>query len=163
MGAKTNALKVTLPSDTQILLTREFNAPRHLVWEAMTKPELVKQWWGPRGTELSVCEIDLRPGGAWRFVSRGPDGIEHPFKGVYKEIAAPERIVQTWVYDVPPFNEFESVETATLEERDGRTTLETLVQHKTKEARDGHVGSGMEKGAGETMDRLEELLAKKIA
>lgn len=160
MAAKTNTLKVTLPSDTQIKLVREFNAPRNLVWEAMTKPELVKQWWGPRDNPLVTCDMDFRPGGAWRFVSRGPDGSEHPFKGVYKEIAAPERIVQTWIYDVPPFNEFESVETATLEEKDGRTTLTTLVQHKTKEARDGHVNSGMEPGAAETMDRLEELLAK---
>ena len=160
MAAKTNQLVVTLPSDTEILLVREFAAPRRLVWEAMTKPELVKQWWGPRGSELSVCEIDLRVGGTWRFVSRGDDGVEHPFTGVYKEISPTERIVQTWIYDVAPFNEFESVETANLEEVDGRTTLRTHVQHATKEARDGHVNSGMERGAGETMDRLEELLAK---
>jgi uncharacterized protein YndB with AHSA1/START domain len=159
MAAKTNQLTVTLPSDTEILLVREFEAPRRLVWEAMTKPELVKQWWGPRGSELSLCEIDLRVGGAWRFVSRADDGTEHPFKGVYKEISPPERVVQTWVYDVPPFNEFESIETASLEEKGGRTTLTTLVVHKTKEARDGHVNSGMEGGASETMDRLEELLA----
>jgi uncharacterized protein YndB with AHSA1/START domain len=160
MAAKTNQLTVTLPSDTEIKLVREFDAPRKLVWEASTKPELVKQWWGPRGSELTVCEIDLRPGGAWRFVSRDADGNEHPFTGVYREIVAPERIVQTWKYDVPPFNEFESVETMTLSERDGRTTLTTMVLHQSKEARDGHVGSGMEKGAAETMDRLEELLAK---
>src|SRR6266542_125699 len=152
MAAKTNALKVTLPSDTEILLTREFDAPRDLVWEAMTKPEYVKQWWGPRGSTLTSCEIDLRPGGAWRFVERSADGSEHPFKGVYKEIAPPERIVQTWIYDVPPFNQFESVETMTLEERDGRTFFRTLVKHTSKEARDGHVNSGMEKGAGETFD-----------
>jgi uncharacterized protein YndB with AHSA1/START domain len=160
MAAKVNALTVTLPSDTEILLTREFDAPRDLVWEAMTKPEYVKQWWGPRGSSLSVCEIDFRVGGAWHFVERSEDGSEHPFKGVYKEIVAPERVVQTWKYDVPPFNEFESVETMTLTERDGRTYFETLVKHKTKEARDGHVNSGMERGAGETFDRLAELLAK---
>ena len=160
MAAKTNQLVVTLPSDTEIKLVREFDAPRHLVWKAMTTPELVKQWWGWRTSEMIVCDIDLRPGGAWRFVSRADDGTEHPFKGVYKEISPPERIVQTWVYDVPPINEFESIETATLEEKDGRTTLTTLVKHQSKEARDGHVQSGMESGAAETMDRLEELLAK---
>jgi len=159
MAARTNQLVVTLPSDTEILLVREFDASRHLVWKAMTTPELVKQWWGPRGSELSVCEIDLRVGGEWRFVSRGDDGTEHPFKGVYKEITEPERIVQTWIYDVAPFNEFASIETANLEEKDGRTTLRNHVQHQTKEARDGHVNAGMEGGAAETMDRLEELLA----
>jgi uncharacterized protein YndB with AHSA1/START domain len=159
MAAKTNQLKVTLPSDTEILLVREFDAPRRLVWEAMTKPDLVKQWWGRRGSSLPVCEIDLRPGGAWRFVERGVEGDEHPFKGVYKEIAAPERLVQTWIYDVAPFNEFESIESVVLEEKDGRTTMRNHVQHATKEARDGHVNAGMEEGAGETLDRLEELLA----
>jgi len=160
MAAKTNSLKVTLPSDTEILLTREFDAPRKLVFEAMSKPEHIKQWWGPRDQELIKCDMDFRVGGAWNFVSRGPDGIEHPFKGVYREIAPPERIVQTWVYDVPPINEFESIETMTLEERDGRTYFTTLVKHQTKEARDGHVNSGMEGGAAESFDRLEELLAK---
>jgi uncharacterized protein YndB with AHSA1/START domain len=160
MAARTHELKVTLPSDREILLVREFDAPRALVFEACTTPEHVRQWWGPRGTELTVCEIDFRPGGVWRFVSRGTDGVEHPFKGVYREIAAPERVVQTWMYDVPPFNEFESVETMTLTEHDGRTTMTTHVLHQTKEARDGHVQAGMERGASETMDRLEELLAK---
>jgi uncharacterized protein YndB with AHSA1/START domain len=159
MAAKTNTLKVTLPSDTEIQLVREFDAPRRLVWKAMADPELVTQWWGPHGTTLTVKEMDFRVGGAWSFLSHGPDG-DHPFKGVYKEIAEPERIVQTWVYDVPPFNEFESLERMTLTEQDGRTTLTTLVTHRTKEARDGHVESGMETGAGETFDRLEALLAK---
>lgn len=160
MAAKTNALKVTLPSDTTVLLTRDFNAPRDLVWQAMTNPEYVRQWWGPRGTSLTVCEIDFRPGGTWRFVEQGSDGVEHPFKGEYREIVAPEKIVQTFIYDVPPFNEHEAVENMTLEEKGGRTTLTTLVQHKTKEARDGHVHSGMEQGSAETFDRLEELLEK---
>jgi uncharacterized protein YndB with AHSA1/START domain len=160
MAAKTNALVVTLPSDTEILLTREFNAPRALVWEAMSKPENVKQWWGQRGSTLPVCEMDFRPGGTWHFVEREPSGAEHPFKGEYREISKPERVVHTFIYDVAPFNEFVAVENMTLSEHDGRTTLTTLVQHASKEARDGHVNSGMEKGAGETFDRLEELLAK---
>jgi uncharacterized protein YndB with AHSA1/START domain len=160
MAAKTNALKVTLPSDTTIRLTREFDAPRDLVFEAMSKPEYIKQWWGPRGTELTRCEMDFRVGGAWNFVSRGDDGIEHPFKGEYREIVRPELVEQTWIYDVAPMNEHESIERMTLEERDGRTYFTTLVTHGSKEARDGHVNSGMEGGASETFDRLEELLKK---
>jgi uncharacterized protein YndB with AHSA1/START domain len=160
MAAKTNALKVTTPSDTTILLEREFNAPRGLVWKAISTPELVKQWWGLRDSTLTVREFDFRPGGTWSYLSRGSDGSEHPFKGEYREITPTDKIVQTFIYDVPPFNEFVAVENMTLTERDGKTTLATLVEHDSKEARDGHLHSGMEAGAGETMDRLEELLEK---
>ena len=159
MAAKANTpLRVSLPSDTEIQLVREFDAPRRLVWKAMADPELVKQWWGPHGTTLTVEEMDFRVGGRWSFVSR-MEGADHPFKGVYREIAEPERVVQTWRYDVPPFDQYESLEAMTLTERDGRTTLTTLVKHETKEARDGHIESGMEGGAAETFDRLEALLA----
>jgi uncharacterized protein YndB with AHSA1/START domain len=160
MAAKTNELKVTLPSDTEIQLVREFDVPAALVFEASTKPEYVKQWWGPHGTSLAVCEIDLRVGGEWRYVIRNADGSEDPFRGVYREIDPPTRVSYTWIYDVPPFNEFEAIETVVLEERDGRTIATTTVLHHNKEARDGHVQSGMERGASETLDRLEELLRK---
>ena len=160
MAAKTNALKVTLPDDTTVRLEREFDAPRALVFEAMSKPEYIKQWWGPRGSTLIQCDMDFRVGGAWRFVERGADGSEHPFKGVYKEIDAPERVTWTFIYDVPPFDIYEAVETVTLTEINGRTKLVVDSAHGSKEARDGHVQSGMEKGAAETYDRLEELLAK---
>jgi uncharacterized protein YndB with AHSA1/START domain len=160
MAAKTNELKVTLPSDLEIQLVREFDAPARLVFEASTKPEYVKQWWGPHGTSLSVCEIDFRVGGEWRYVVRNEDGSEAQFRGVYREIVAPERVSYTWIFDVPPFDQFEAIETVVLEERDGRTIATTTVRHQTKEARDGHVQSGMERGAGETLDRLEALLAK---
>ena len=156
----TSALKVTLPSDTEILLTREFDAPRELVWEACTTPEYVKQWWGLRDSEMVVCEIDFRVGGGWHYVMRNPDGGEDPFRGEYREIQKPEKIVQTFIYDVEPFNQFVAVENWTLEEKDGRTYCSTLVQHGSKEARDGHVNSGMERGAAETLDKLEELLEK---
>jgi len=159
-AAKTNTLKVTLPSDTEIQLVREFDAPRRLVWKAMSDPELVTQWWGPHGTTLTVKEMDFRVGGRWHFISRDAEGNDHPFKGEYRDIVAPERVEQTWRYDAPPFDQYESLERMTLTEQDGRTTLTTLVTHKTKEARDGHVESGMETGAGETFDRLEALLAK---
>jgi uncharacterized protein YndB with AHSA1/START domain len=159
MAGKTNALTVTLPSDTEIVLVREFDAPRDLVFEACTKPEYVSQWWGPRGSSLTVCEIDFRIGGEWHYVNKMPDGSEHPFRGVFREILAPERLSYTWIYDVAPFNQFEAIETMVLEEIDGRTLATTTVKHETKEARDGHVNSGMEGGAAETLDRLEELLA----
>jgi uncharacterized protein YndB with AHSA1/START domain len=155
---KRNALTVTLPSDREIVLTRAFDAPRRLVFEACTKPEHVRRWWGLHGTTMTVCEMDFRPGGAWRFVLRGPDGQEHPFKGEYREIVPPERVVSTFVYDVEFIRDFEAVETMTLDEQDGRTTLQVRVLHKTKESRDGQLRSGMEAGAAQTYDRLAELL-----
>lgn len=153
-------LKVDLPSDLEIRITRTLEAPRQLVWEAMTTPEHVKQWWGLRGSTLEIKEMDLRPGGTWRFISRNADGAEHPFAGTYREIVPPERIVQTFIYDVPPINQFESVETMTLREENGHTIVTVISRHGSKEARDGMLQSGMEKGAAETYDRLEELLAK---
>jgi len=158
----TNKLKVTLRGDTDILFEREFNAPRKLVWEAMSNPEYFKEWWGPREQEIIKIDMDVRTGGEWRVTSRGPDGVEHPFKGVYREITPPEKMVWTFIYDVPPINEHEAVETMTLEEIDGgqRTRLRAVSVHDSKEARDGHVEAGMEKGAAETYDRLEELLKK---
>jgi uncharacterized protein YndB with AHSA1/START domain len=152
------ALKVTLPSDREIRLTRAFDAPRRLVWEAITKPEHVARWWGLRGSTLTVCEMDFRPGGAWRFVLRGPDGQDHPFKGEYREVVPPERVVSTFIYDVEGIRDHESLETLTLDERDGKTTLSVTVLHKSKEARDGHLQSGMEFGAAQSYDRLAELL-----
>jgi uncharacterized protein YndB with AHSA1/START domain len=160
MAEQVSSLEVTLPSDREIKIRRTFDAPRALVFEASTKPEYVKQWWGPNGTTLTRCEIDLRPGGEWRFVVAGADGVEHPFRGVYREIVAPERLVQTFVYDVPPFSDFEAVETATYTEQDGKTTITVVSLHQSVEARDGHLNSGMERGATETYDRLAALLAK---
>jgi uncharacterized protein YndB with AHSA1/START domain len=152
-------MKLIMPSDTEVVLTRVFDAPRSLVFEAMTKCEHLTHWYGPRGYTLPVCEIDLRPGGAWRHVVRGPDGSEMPMKGVYREIVPPERLVSTESYDLPGMGWTpESVVTTTLEERDGRTTLTSRILYPSVEARDGHVGSGMEAGAAETFDRLAEYL-----
>ncbi|HLW18570.1 MAG TPA: SRPBCC family protein [Actinomycetota bacterium] len=158
MAAKTNQLKVSLPTDTTILLEREFDAPRHLVWEAMTKPEHVKQWWGPRGYTLPSCEIDLRVGGEWRYLSRAEDGSEFLFRGVYREITPVERLSYTWIFDFAPYNETVAIETVELEERGGRTYAKTTMEWPSKEARDGHANA-MQDGAAQTMDRLEELLA----
>jgi uncharacterized protein YndB with AHSA1/START domain len=158
-GTRTNALTVSLPSDLEFRLTRTFDAPRALVWEAMTRPEHLARWWGPRGSTVEHLAMDFRPGGAWRFVLRTPDGKESPFKGVYREIVPPERVVQTFIYDVDVIRDFEAVETLTLTEHRGKTTIAVTVRHQTPESRDGHLYSGMEAGAGQSYDRLAELLA----
>jgi uncharacterized protein YndB with AHSA1/START domain len=153
------ATVVTLPSDREIRITRTFAAPRRLVFEACTRPEHLRRWWGPRGTTITHHEMDFRVGGRWRFVLRGPDGAEHPFCGEYREIDPPGRFAQTFVYDVPVIRDHPAVETATFDERAGHTTLTITILHGSKEARDGHLHSGMESGVAESHDRLEELLA----
>ena len=149
---------VAEPGKPTMVLTRVFDAPRRLVFVAYSRPEHVARWWGRRGQALTVYEMDFRPGGAWRFVLRGADGQEHPFRGVYREIVPPKRLVYTFVYDVPGVRDQEAVETLTFEERDGRTTLTSTMVHRTVEARDGHMRAGMEAGASETLERLAELL-----
>ncbi|MGQ0773162.1 MAG: SRPBCC family protein [Pseudonocardiales bacterium] len=146
---------VTLPTDTQILITREFAAPKHLVYKAWTTPELIKRWWtGDRGEATSV-EVDLRVGGTWRYVMVANGGFEVAFHGEYREIVPNERIVSTEVYEGMP--EGEAVNTLTLTEKDGRTTLTVLVQHTCQEHRDTHVNSGMEGGLQEALDHLEQV------
>jgi uncharacterized protein YndB with AHSA1/START domain len=147
--------KVTLPADDQILITREFDAPKHLVYRAYTTPELVRRWWTAKRGEMTVAEIDLRVGGTWRYVMIAHGEMEVGFHGEYREIVPNERIVSTEVYE--GFPDAEALNTLTLTERDGRTTLEVLVQHKTKEHRDGHIESGMEDGMQDAMDLLEQV------
>ena len=144
---------VTLPTDEQILITREFDAPRHLVWKAWTEPELIGRWWSGNRGETTVAEIDLRVGGTWRCVMVTDDGFEAAFHGEYREIVPNERIVATEVYEGMP--EVEALNTVTFAEADGRTTLTMLVEHASKEARDAHIASGMEAGMREAMDLLE--------
>ena len=146
---------VTLPTDEQILITREFDAPKHLVYKAFTTPELVRRWWHANRGEMTVCEIDLRVGGAWRYVMKTEDGFEVAFHGEYREIVPNERIVSTEVFE--GFGDAESVNTMTLAEADGRTTATILVQHSQKEHRDAHIESGMEAGLQDAMDLLEEV------
>jgi len=146
---------VTLPTDEQILITREFDAPKHLVYKAWTTPELVKRWWSGKRGEVTLVEIDLRVGGAWRFVMVADGGFEVGFHGEYRELVPHERIVSTEVYEGYP--EEEALNTLTLTEEDGRTTMTVLVQHSSKEHRDGHINSGMEGGMQEAMDLLEEV------
>ncbi len=146
---------VTLPNDEQILITREFDAPKHLVYRAWTTPELIKRWWSGNRGEATVAEIDLRVGGVWRCVMVTDGGFEVAFHGEYREIVPNERIVSTEVYEGMP--EGEALNTVTFTEANGRTTLEVLVQHASKEARDAHLGSGMETGMQEGMDLLEQV------
>jgi len=149
---------VTLPTDTQILITREFDAPKHLVYRAWTTPELVKRWWHANRGEVTLAEIDLRVGGMWRYVSRSEDGFEVGFHGEYREIVPNERLVTTEVYEgIPDADEHAALDTLTLTESDGRTTLTVLVEHQTREGRDAHINSGMEAGMQDAMDLLEEV------
>jgi uncharacterized protein YndB with AHSA1/START domain len=148
---------VTLPSDTQVLITRAFDAPRHLVYRAWTTPELVKRWWGGDRGEVTSVEIDLRVGGSWRYVMVANGGFEVAFHGQYSEIVPDERLVSTEVYEGYP--DAEAVNTLTLTQEDGRTTMTVLVQHRSTENRDGHLNSGMEDGMQESMDYLEQVAA----
>src|ERR671915_2317828 len=149
---------VTLPTDEQILITREFDAPRHLVYQAWTTPDLVKRWWNAKRGEVTVAEIDLRTGGKWRYAMVTEDGFEVAFHGEYREIVPNERIVSTEAYEgVPDADANATLNTLTLTEENGRTTLTVLVQAPSKEIRDAIVESGMEDGLQDAMDLLEEV------
>ena len=157
-AVNSDSFKVTTPSDQEIRMTRLFDAPRHLVFEAMTKPEHVKQWWGRLGEGYSVpvCEIDLRPGGAWRFVNRHPKG-EVAFYGEYREVTPPSRLVFTEIFE--QFPDSVSVVTAEFTDERGKTRLTATVRYPSLEVRDMVLASGMAHGAGISYDRLEDLLA----
>ena len=160
MAVSTGTAKVTLPADDQILITREFDAPRHLVYKAWTTPELVRRWWSGRRGEMQVVDIDLRVGGTWRYVMIANGGYEVAFHGEYREIVPDERIVTTEVYEgAEPLPEGDEVlNIITFTEVDGRTRLELLVKTPSKEIRDVIVDSGMEGGLQEQMEILDELL-----
>ena len=152
---------VTLPADDQILIAREFDAPRELVYKAWTTPELVKRWWGAKRGEVTVAEIDLRVGGKWRYVGVTPDGTEVGFHGEYREIVPNERIVSTEVYEGVPQPEegpeLGTLNTATFAETGRRTTLTILVEAPSKDVRDAIIESGMEAGMQDALDLLEEV------
>lgn len=149
-------LKVTIPTDHEAVITRVVDAPRRLVFKAWTRPEHLPRWMlGPEGWTMPVCEIDLRPGGAWRFVWRRSDGTEMEMRGVYREITPPERLVSTesWGGDWP-----ETVNTLILTEKDGKTKITETILYPSKEARDAALQTGMKEGISVTFDRLEEYL-----
>ena len=146
---------VTLPSDTQVLITRDLNAPRHLVYKAYTTPELVRRWWAGRRGQMTVAEIDLRVGGMWRYVMTSSEGMEIAFHGTYREIVPDERLVHTEVYEAMPDGEV--LTTITFAEAGGRTTMTMLIDCGTQAIRDGMMASGMEVGMQEGMDLLEQI------
>jgi uncharacterized protein YndB with AHSA1/START domain len=151
-------LKITTPSDLEIAMTRQFDAPRHLVFDAMTRPEYVQRWLGCDASALVVCEIDLRVGGAYRFTMRSPEGVESTLSGAYREVLRPERVVFTERFSMPGFTSDAYQVTSTFIETDGRTTLTTTILHNSKENRDGHL-LGIDKGVEPAYDRIAELVA----
>jgi uncharacterized protein YndB with AHSA1/START domain len=157
--AARNELVITTPSDLEIAMTRDFDAPRALVWEVFTRPEHVRHWWGCKHLEVTICEIDLRVGGTYRYVGRMPDGTEVPFKGEFREIAAPERLVYTEIYDVPMARDHAGLVTTTFTEKAGKTTMHSVVRYDTKQTRDTVLASGMESGAAAGYDQIEVILA----
>lgn len=151
--------KVTLPSDREITITRQFDASAALIYKAWTTPELVKRWWGFDSSEWLVCEIDLRVGGRWRYVTREEGGYEVGFHGEYRELDAPRRLVQTEVFEgIPVTEDSGALDTITFEEQDGVTTMTINVLHSCKEHRDMHIASGMEGGMQISMNRLEDAV-----
>jgi uncharacterized protein YndB with AHSA1/START domain len=155
------AATVTTPTDREIHVVRQFDAPRDRVFAAYTDPELIPEWWGLRDSTTVVDQMDVRAGGSWRFVMRDQDGSETAFRGTYREVTPPERIVQTFEWEGMPG--YVSVETATFEDLGERTRVTTTSIFHTTEERDGMLESGMERGMHETYARLDELLARLIA
>ena len=157
MVPKSNySLTVSTPSDREIVMTRAFDAPRDLVFKAYTDPNVIPQWWGQRDSTTIVDKMDVRPGGLWRFVQQAQDGSELGFRGEFREIVPPERLVYTFEFEGMPGHIL--VETITFEEQDGTTTLTSTSVFDSIEDRDGMLSSGMEEGVAESLDRLEEYL-----
>jgi uncharacterized protein YndB with AHSA1/START domain len=156
MTANSSSFTLTTPSEREIVITRMFDAPRELVFKAVTDPTLIPRWWGPRRYETIVDKMDVRVGGVWRFINRDADGNEFAFNGVYREIVPPERVVQTFEFEPMPGHV--SVDTMTLEEVDGKTKLTSTSLFDSREDRDGMMQSDMESGVRETYDRFEEVL-----
>jgi uncharacterized protein YndB with AHSA1/START domain len=158
-AANSHTFVVTTPSDEEVAMTRLFDAPRRLLWEAMTRPEHIKQWWGRLGEGYSVpvCEIDLRPGGSWRFVNHHPKG-EAAFHGEYREITPPSRLVFTEIFE--PFPDIVSVVTSVFTEEAGQTRLTVSVRYPSRQVRDMVLGTGMVHGAGVSYDRLDDLVVE---
>ena len=155
------SLKITTPGDREIVITRLFDAPRRLVFESMSKPEFLRRWLlGPPGWRMTECENDLRVGGTYRHVWRHDDGREMAMHGAYHEVVPPQRVVRTEIFDVGcDAQAAEQLATLVLTERDGQTTITITVHYPSKEARDGMIKSGMERGVAASYDRLDDLLA----
>lgn len=159
MTTRSKESTLTIVSDTQVQMSRVFDAPRALVWKALTDPEAIPHWWGLRANKTTVDKMDVRPGGEWRYIETDPDGNQHAFRGEYKELREPERIVYTFEYE--PMAGHIVTDEVTLEDLGGRTRLIALSTFASREDRDGMLQSGMEAGANESWDRLAELLASR--
>ena len=153
---KSVEVAVSLPSEREIAFTCRFQRRARLLFEAWTKPEHLKQWWGCEGSSIPHCAIDLRAGGSWSLVMRMADGSEHSFHGTYREIVPPHRLVYTERYDMPQFGNPEWLTTVTFEEAHGETLVTHTIQHKSREVRDAHLQAGMEQGMVQTLTRLNE-------
>ncbi len=156
MSGKTKFTAV--PGKQEVIVTREFDAPRELVWKVMTDPGKLPEWWGPRNLSTEVEKMELRPGGQWRYIQCDADGHEYGFHGVYHTVQAPERTISTFEFEGVPGHVL--LETTILEEQDGKTLLTNHVVYQSVEDRDGMIATGMEWGQSEGFDRLEELLVK---
>jgi uncharacterized protein YndB with AHSA1/START domain len=156
-----NDTTTIIADGAQLIVERVFDAPRELIWTAMITPEHVAQWWGRKGTTTKVVELDVRPGGRWRFIAEAGGGMEAPFTGEFREVEAPARIVKTTIFDVPPFNTAPpAVDTTTLEETDGKTRMRVDSVFPAAEILQGALAEGMVDGTIEEYDRLAELLTK---
>jgi uncharacterized protein YndB with AHSA1/START domain len=160
----TETLTITTPSDREVVITRVFNAPRTLVWDAMSRPDLLKRWlFGPAGWAMVVCEEDRRVGGSFQWAWRGPEGAEMTMRGVYREVVPPERVVRTERFELGcDAQAAEQLATLVLAEQGGRTTLTLTVLYPSREARDATIASGMEHGLRAGYDRLEQMLASAV-
>jgi uncharacterized protein YndB with AHSA1/START domain len=157
-ATSSRSASLTLPADDQILITREFDAPRHLVYRAWTEPELIRRWWHAKRGEVTAVEVDLRPGGRWRYAMVADGGFEVGFHGEYREVVPNEKIVSTEAYEgIPDPDENATLNTVTFEEHEGRTTVTILVQAPSRDVRDAIIASGMEDGLQDALDLLEEV------
>jgi len=157
--AKSVEVKVSLPSDREIAFTCNFQRRAQLLFDAWTKPEHIKRWWGCEGSSIPHCAIDLRAGGSWSLVMRMGDGSDHPFHGTYREIVRPHRLVYTECYDMPQFGSPEWLTTVTFDETQAGTLVTHTILHKSREVRDGHLQAGMQEGMVQTLTRLNEHTA----
>jgi uncharacterized protein YndB with AHSA1/START domain len=150
---------VSLPTELEIAFTCRFQRSAQLLFDAWTKPEHLRQWCGCEGSTITQCAIDLRVGGAWSFVMRMADGVDHPFHGIYREILRPHRLVYTECYEMPQYGSPEWLTTITFDELPAETLVTHTIRHKSREVRDGHLQAGMQEGMTQTLNRLNEHTA----
>lgn len=159
LAGKNLDVSVSLPSDREIAFTCRFRRSARLLFDAWTQPEHLRQWWGCEGSSIPSCAVDLRVGGAWSLVMRMADGSDHPFHGTYCEVVGAHRLVYTECYDMPRFGSPEWLTTVTFDETEAVTLLTHTIEHKSREARDGHLQAGMQEGTVHTLTRLNEHTA----